>query len=120
MRRWILVFLLCSVLAGGNIPADLQGGYGTIQTKDLKADLTFLASDQLEGRLSLTRGSEIAVQWIQSEFTKAGLKPLAGESFMKSQGGRLDAPRDPLLRSYHKLIRNSVGLIYVYSDNLDR
>ncbi|MBV8707825.1 MAG: M28 family peptidase [Acidobacteriaceae bacterium] len=84
MRTWAFAFLLCSIVTGGDIPADLQEGYRTIQTKDLQADLTFLASDQLEGRLSLTRGSEVAVQWIQSEFTKAGLKPLAGNSYLQT------------------------------------
>jgi hypothetical protein len=77
-------FLFCSVAAGGNIPANLQEGYRTIQERDLKADLTFLASDQLEGRLSLTRGSEVAVQWIQSEFAKAGLKPLTGDNYLQT------------------------------------
>ena len=42
----------------------------------MKADLTFLSSPELEGRLSLQRGSEVAVQWIASEFTKAGIKPV--------------------------------------------
>lgn len=59
------------------LPSGFERGYGLIQEKDLRADLTFLASDQLEGRLSLTRGSETAVQWIASEFAKASLKPLA-------------------------------------------
>jgi Peptidase family M28/PA domain len=45
--------------------------------------LTFLSSDLLEGRLSLQRGSEIAIQWIASEFAKAGLKPLSGDSYLQ-------------------------------------
>ena len=49
----------------------------------LKADLTFLSSDALEGRRSLERGSEVAIQWIASEFAKAGLKPLVGESYLQ-------------------------------------
>ena len=84
MRPWVFAFLLCSVAVGEDLPANLQDGYRTIQEKDLKADLAFLASDQLEGRLSLTRGSEVAVQWIQSEFAKAGLKPLAGDSYLQT------------------------------------
>src|SRR5947209_6434926 len=84
MRRPVLAFLLCSVIARGEVPANLQQGYGAIQPKDLKADLTFLASDPLEGRLSLTRGSEVAVQWIQSEFAKAGLMPLIGDNYLQT------------------------------------
>jgi len=42
----------------------------------MKADLTFLSSPELEGRLSLQRGSEVAIQWVASEFAKAGIKPI--------------------------------------------
>lgn len=49
----------------------------------MRADLQFLSSDALEGRLSLRRGSEVAIQWIASEFAKAGLKPAAGNSFLQ-------------------------------------
>ncbi len=62
---------------GTSVPSGFERGYQQIQENDLRADLHFLASDQLEGRLSLTRGSEIAVQWIASEFGKASLKPIA-------------------------------------------
>lgn len=55
----------------------------TIKASHLKADLTFLASDSMEGRLSLQRGSEVAIEWIASEFDKAGLKPLAGGTFLQ-------------------------------------
>src|ERR1051326_3397711 len=64
-------------------PARLQNGYETIRPATLKADLTFLSSDAMEGRRSLERGSEVAIQWIASEFAKAGLKPLAGGSYLQ-------------------------------------
>ena len=54
-----------------------------IRQGDLRADLTFLASDELEGRMSLERGSDVAIQFIVAEFAKAGLKPAAGESFIQ-------------------------------------
>ncbi len=61
----------------------MDTGFDTIQAAKLKADLTFLASDALEGRMSLERGDEAAIQWIASEFSKAGLRPLAGDSFLQ-------------------------------------
>jgi hypothetical protein len=61
----------------------LETGLTTIQASKLRADLTFLSSDALEGRLSLARGSEVAIQWIAAEFEKAGLKPAAGDSFLQ-------------------------------------
>src|SRR5689334_400709 len=45
----------------------------------LRKDLTYLASDELEGRGITTRGINLAADYIAGEFKKAGLKP-AGES----------------------------------------
>lgn len=62
----------------------------------LKADLTFLTSEPLKGRLSLERGSDVSAQWIVSEFAKAGLKPAANGSFLQTvplQEFRMDAER---------------------------
>src|ERR1039458_1745918 len=78
-----LPLLLAATLLWAQPPARMQTGYDTIQPARLKADLTFLSSDALEGRLSLQRGSEIAIQWIASEFAKAGLKPLVGDSYLQ-------------------------------------
>src|SRR3954454_10537761 len=80
--RPITVFLV-AILAAAQTPPRVQPGYDTIQTAPLRADLTFLSSDALEGRRSLERGSEVAIQWIASEFAKAGLKPAAGTSYLQ-------------------------------------
>jgi hypothetical protein len=65
------------------VPADLAPGYETIREDALRADLTFLASDALQGRMSLAAGDETAIQWIASEFAKAGLQPAAGGSYLQ-------------------------------------
>ncbi len=70
-------------LAAQTSRSRLDTGPATIQASKLRADLTFLSSDALEGRMSLERGSEVAIQWIASEFEKAGLKPAAGDSFLQ-------------------------------------
>jgi hypothetical protein len=64
-------------------PPRLAPGVDSIRASDLRADLTFLASDALEGRMSLERGSEVAIQWIAAEFGKAGLKPLVDGSYLQ-------------------------------------
>jgi hypothetical protein len=78
-----LPLLLVAAVAFAQPPARLQTGYDSIQASRLKADLTFLSSDSLEGRRSLERGSEVAIQWIAAEFAKAGLKPLVGNSYLQ-------------------------------------
>jgi Peptidase family M28/PA domain len=79
-----LLILFTSALLVAQPPARVQTGYDSIHASTLKADLTFLSSDALEGRRSLERGSEVAIQWIASEFAKAGLKPAAGDSYLQT------------------------------------
>jgi hypothetical protein len=81
MRTFLI--LLAAALLVAQAPPRLQSGYASLQPAALKADLAFLSSDALEGRRSLERGSEVAIQWIASEFAKAGLKPAAGDSFLQ-------------------------------------
>jgi hypothetical protein len=63
-----------------SIPSIERPGFQHLRAADLKADLYFLASDALQGRMSLQSGDEVAIQWIAAEFAKAGLKPAAGNS----------------------------------------
>src|SRR5689334_22077760 len=79
----IAVLRLTALLLFGQAPSRVQTGYDSIQAHRLRADLTFLSSDALEGRLTLARGSEVAIQWIASEFAAAGLKPAAGDSYLQ-------------------------------------
>jgi hypothetical protein len=70
----------------GGVSDRIAPGYDKIRASDLRADLTFLASDALQGRLSMTPGSEVAIQWIASEFAKAGLKPAGDEGYLQEVG----------------------------------
>jgi Peptidase family M28/PA domain len=65
------------------VPTSLASGFNTIREEVLRADLTFLASDALQGRMSLQPGDDVAIQWIASEFAKAGLQPAANGSFLQ-------------------------------------
>jgi Peptidase family M28 len=47
-----------------------------IQSSDLKADIFFLASDDLAGRNTGSREDHIATDYIASEFMRLGLKPM--------------------------------------------
>ncbi len=80
---WLLALSLPALAQTAQNRARLAAGLDDIQAAKLRADLTFLASDALEGRMSLERGSEVAIQWIAGEFSKAGLKPACGDSFLQ-------------------------------------
>src|SRR5579859_2120240 len=77
------VGLTALVQAQQAVPAAVATGFNTIREETLRADLTFLASDALQGRMSLQTGDDVAIQWIASEFAKAGLKPAANGSFLQ-------------------------------------
>jgi hypothetical protein len=86
----LLAFLAAIFLAGtalsqslAPISRNLVPGYETVREDTLRADLTFLASDALQGRMSLQAGDEAAMQWIASEFAKAGLQPAANGSYLQ-------------------------------------
>ena len=68
----VVLAFLASAQAQQAAPAGVAAGFNTIREDTLRADLTFLASDALQGRMSLQTGDEAAIQWIASEFAKGG------------------------------------------------
>ena len=72
MRR-ILLF----ILAAGTLSAQQRAPeIDSITARDMKADLTFLASDSMAGRLTDTPQNAMAAEWIKSRFERMGLKPV--------------------------------------------
>src|SRR3954453_16303418 len=67
----------------------------------LLADLEFLTSEALAGRVSLSPQAEIAARYIAADFQRTGLRPAAGDSWLQSfplVGYRTDPrPRSPAL-----------------------
>jgi hypothetical protein len=61
----------------------LQTGFNAIEERDLRSNLTFIAGDGLEGRMSLQPGDDAAAEWVASEFAKAGLEPAATDASQK-------------------------------------
>src|SRR5438270_5681113 len=83
MRKTGLVLIASFACAQTGLRTRTGPGFDSIDAVRLKADLTFLSSDALEGRRSLESGSEVAIQWIASQYAKAGLKPLVGDSYLQ-------------------------------------
>jgi hypothetical protein len=87
VKHPIALCLLCLVTAAAlgvdssaRVPPNERAGFQFIREGDLKADLTFLASDATEGRMSPQPGDEVAAQWVAAEFAKAGLEPAARDA----------------------------------------
>jgi hypothetical protein len=67
----------------GSVPTSLRTGFQRIRASDLKANLNFLASDALLGRMSLQAGDDSAAQWVAAEFAPSVMRPkraMAGDS----------------------------------------
>lgn len=80
MRRLtLLTVLFTGFLAGqpkGFFDKNAWTGYSSIDANDLRAHLTFLSSDELEGRETSFRGQKVAAQYIASWFSRLKLKPV--------------------------------------------
>lgn len=80
MRITLLVLALATVLhAQGEQPA--QAPTDPLSDASVRATLSHLASDAMEGRDTPSRGLEAAADWIEARFKTLGLKPGAGESY---------------------------------------
>jgi len=67
-----------------SITAELQVAIGHIQASPLRGDLSFLASDLLEGRDTPSRGLDIAAEYIAAQFRSAGLEPGGDDGYYQS------------------------------------
>ena len=92
-------------LSAATGPAD-----NAVHIERVRADVKFLSSDALEGRLSLDRSADVAAQYIAAEFEKAGLKPANGDSFL--QPFVLTAYRPDTQAQSLELIRNGESKVF--------
>ena len=74
----------------------------SITAAQLRADLFFLASDAMQGRLTDTRENAIAADWVQSRLDRLGLKP-------GGQGGSFDHRYFLMKASLGSGTRSSIG-----------
>ena len=71
VRKWV-----AAALVGGMVAtAAAAGGAGAVKTLDLREWLTYLASDELEGRAVFTAGFGLAAAYVQDHLRAWGVKP---------------------------------------------
>lgn len=87
-RAVILVAALVAPACGpaGTPPggADAAPAIASIRQDDMRADLYFLASDAMNGRLAATRDVAVATEFIKARFERLGLTPAGtGDSYFQ-------------------------------------
>lgn len=68
-----------------------------LDTNQIKSDIKFLASDEMEGRDLTERGQKIAALYLKTQFEKLGLKPVDGSYYQKLKVLKIATPNNPEL-----------------------
>jgi len=84
MNSASLLLLLCASVAPLAPDAAEQAALNRISPADLRGNLSFLASDALEGRDTPSHGLDIAGEFIASQFRRAGLEPVAANNYFQT------------------------------------
>jgi hypothetical protein len=63
--------------AGGSLEAALE----TVSADEIKADIFFIASDELEGRDTISQGQRVAARYLRSRLQRLGIPPGAKEGY---------------------------------------
>jgi hypothetical protein len=105
----LLVILALAASSAETRPGELlpgeQAALNRISADSLRTNLSFLASDDLEGRATPSPGLDRAADYIAEQFRRAGLEP-AGSDHTYFQTARFDQVT-PELTGFHLLLQSS-------------
>jgi hypothetical protein len=72
------------LLAAQGAPSLAQRIAARLRPNDLKADVSFLASDALQGRATPSPGLDMAAEYIAAQFRRAGLEPVGDDGYFQT------------------------------------
>jgi Zn-dependent M28 family amino/carboxypeptidase len=102
-------------LAAAPVPAEVAPVLERISAASMRGNLSFLASDALEGRGTPSRGLDIAAEFIASQFRAAGLEPLGDDGYFQTADWNQIDPRragnQPAPTAAPVKVRNVVGIL---------
>lgn len=102
MKRVVLLSMCFATLfASAQKNKDAGKFASTITQKDLRDQLTIIASDEMEGRETATPGQKKAAAYIEEQFKKFGLKPGNGNSYQQTYPVYQDELKSASLNLYN-------------------
>ena len=79
--------------SAASVPSEAAPVLERISAASMRGNLSFLASDALEGRGTPSRGLDIAAEFIASQFRAAGLEPLGDDGYFQTADWNLIDPK---------------------------
>src|SRR5215472_5576176 len=92
--KFLLAAGFAALAATAQAPSVSQQLNTLLTANGLKADVSFLASDLLEGRGTPSRGLDLAAEYIAAQFRRAGLEPVGDDGYFQT-AGMLQLTPDP-------------------------
>jgi hypothetical protein len=84
--RLPFLFLIACILTAGQAPItpQIQAALDHVSADSLRGNLSFIASDLLEGRGTPSRGLDLAAEYIAAQFRGAGLEPVGDDGYYQT------------------------------------
>jgi len=108
-----------------NLNRERKAVLDTVSENSLRANLTFLSSDLLEGRGTPSRGLDLAAEFIASHFRRAGLEPAGDDQYFQTttssaRGGEPQKVRNVIgvLRGSDPKLKDTYILVTAHYDHL--
>uniref|UniRef100_Q01QG6 Peptidase M28 n=1 Tax=Solibacter usitatus (strain Ellin6076) TaxID=234267 RepID=Q01QG6_SOLUE len=83
-KTFFTALAAAGVLAAQAVPSLAERIAARLRPNDLKADVSFLASDALQGRATPSPGLDMAAEYIAAQFRRAGLEPVGDDGYFQT------------------------------------
>lgn len=117
MRFFVFAFAIGASMFGADVPLtpQMQSMVNRISPASLRGHLSFIASDLLEGRLTPSRGLDIAAEYIAAQFRRAGLEPIGDDGYFQTA---TLAVREPNYEGFEMTITSAGKTVKVERDEV--